>query len=134
MMEQNVSNWMDQFSRRHVIWYVKRLSANDTQATGAHQGGPLVPKRIAFKVLPRLKLETVKNPDVRFDLFVDSHSDDRRRARMVWYNNRLHQGPNAERTSKSLRDEVRVTRLGGRQSALLDPDNTGALTIFAFVE
>ena len=132
-MEQNVSNWMDQYSRRHVTWYVKRLSANDTQATGAHQGGPLVSKRIAFKVLPELKRETVKNPDVRFDLFVDSHSDDRRRARMVWYNNRLHQDPRAGKISRSPKDEVRMTRLGGQQSALLDPDNTGALTVFAFV-
>jgi len=42
---------------------------------------------------------------------------------VVWYNNKLRGGT---------RDEVRVTNLGGGQSALLDPESTGALMVIAF--
>ena len=39
------------------------------------------------------------------------------------YNNKWHGGT---------RNETRLTGLGGASSALLDPENTGALAIFAF--
>ena len=41
----------------------------------------------------------------------------------IWYNNKLHGGT---------RNETRLTGFGGAGSALLDPDSTGALTVFAF--
>ena len=43
----------------------------------------------------------------------------------MWYNNVLHK-PGGKR------NEVRITRLGGASSPLLDMENTGALAIFAF--
>lgn len=46
--------------------------------------------------------------------------------RAVWYNNRLHGNP------KGGRNETRLTGFGGGASALLDPESTGALTVFAF--
>ena len=49
-------------------------------------------------------------------------------ARAVWYNSKHRPNP----IEKGTRDECRITRLGGQYSALLDPDSTGALTIFAF--
>ena len=49
---------------------------------------------------------------------------DHRNVRAVWYNNKLHGGT---------RNETRLTNFGGRASALLDPESTGALAIFAFV-
>jgi hypothetical protein len=118
----DLRDWMDEHSRPHVIWYVKRLSANDTLATGGHQAGPYVPKDLLFDVFPSLNRPEAENPDICFDLKIDSHRDDRQ-VRAVWYNNKNRGGT---------RNETRLTRFGGGSSALLDPDSTGALVIFAF--
>ena len=44
----------------------------------------------------------------------------------IYYNNKFHENP------KGGRNEARLTNFGGSSSALLDPDSTGALTVFAF--
>lgn len=119
----DLTDWVDDFSRPDAIWYVKRLSGNDTLANKTHQAGPYVPKEFLFSVFPSINRPDSENPDVWFDLYIDSHAD-HRRVRAVWYNNRLRQGT---------RNEARLTNFGGRSSALLDPDSTGALTIFAFL-
>jgi EcoRII C terminal/Restriction endonuclease EcoRII, N-terminal len=119
----DLTDWFDEYDRPGFAWYVKRLAANDTLATNAHQAGPYIPKSFLFTVFPALNTADVKNPDVRFDLYIDSHAD-HRNVRAVYYNTK----PRGEGT----RDEARLTNFGGRQSALLDPDSTGALTVFAF--
>lgn len=119
----DVSAWLDACSREDAVWYVKRLAANDTQATGAHGAGPYIPKAVLFDVLPALNQPDVKNPDVRFPLGVDSHGE-QTQVRAIWYNNRLFGGT---------RNEARLTNFGGRSSALLDPDSTGSLTVFVFL-
>lgn len=121
----NISEWMDAYSGDSSVWYVKRLSGNDTLANGSHQAGPYIPKDLLFDVFPALNRPGIKNPDVRFELCVHSH-DEAREVRAIWYNNRLHENP------ENGRNETRVTGFGGQSSALLDPDSTGALTIFAF--
>ena len=68
-------------------------------------------------IFPSVNRRHDANPDRRFDLCIDSHSD-ARRARVVWYNRS--------------KNEARITGLGGRNSALLDPESTGALAVFAF--
>jgi len=73
-------------------------------------------------LFPSLENHTHENADAWFDLTIDSHPD-ARNVRVVWYNNKLRGGT---------RDEVRVTNLGGEQSALLDPESTGALVVIAF--
>ncbi len=117
-------NWMDEFGRPGIQWYVKRLAANDTLASNAHQAGPYVPRKIIFDVLPELNRGVDVNPDTHFDLHIDSHNDVRR-IRAIWYNGVLH--------GTSTRNETRLTGFGGASSALLDPDNTGALVVFAFL-
>lgn len=117
--------WLDEQSAAGIVWYVKRLSGNDTLANASHQAGPYIPKDFLFSVLPDLSRPAVKNPDVSFNLYVDSHAD-LRRVRAIWYNNKLHDNP------KGGRNETRVTGFGGATSALLDPESTGALTVFAF--
>lgn len=114
-------DWLDEYSEGHYV-IAKRLSGNDTLANNTHQAGPYIPKRNFFYLFPSLKNHTSDNADAWFSLTIDSHPDVRR-ARVVWYNNKLRGGT---------RDEVRITNLGGSRSALLDPDSTGALTIFAF--
>jgi len=114
---------MDVCSREETVWYVKRLAANDTLATESHQAGPYVPKEILFGVLPALNRPEEKNPDLWFPLCVDSHGE-QTRVRAVWYNNKLFGGT---------RNETRLTNFGGRSSALLDPDSTGSIAVFAFL-
>ena len=121
----DIVEWLDEHSGAGVVWYVKRLSGNDTLANRTHQAGPYIPKEFLFGIYPSLNRRTEKNPDVRFDLYVDSHAD-HRRVRAVWYNNKLHDNPAGGR------NETRLTGFGGGASALLDPESTGALTVFAF--
>ncbi|MFT0892207.1 type II restriction endonuclease [Pseudochelatococcus sp. G4_1912] len=118
----DVNDWIDEFARPGLIWYAKRLSGNDTLANGSHQAGPYIPKELLFEVLPSLNRSDLENPDVRFELRVDSHPDVRM-VRAVWYNNKFRGGT---------RNEARLTNFGGGQSALLAPDSTGALAVFAF--
>ena len=118
----DVTDWIDEFGRPGFLWYVKRLSSNDTGANGTHQGGPYIPKDLAFKLLPGLDGPTDDNRDVRLDIFIDSHPEVRN-IRVVWYNGKFR---------GATRDEVRMTQFGGRSSPLLDFDNTGALAVFAF--
>jgi hypothetical protein len=119
----DLTDWLDEFERPGFVWFVKRLAANDTLATNAHQAGPYIPKRFLFTVFPLLDTLATKNPELWFDLYIDS-SADHRKVRGIYYNTR----PRGEGT----RDEARITNFGGRQSALLDPDSTGALTVFCF--
>ena len=123
MAVADVTDWMEEFGRPGATWYAKRLAANDTLATQAHQAGPYIPKEVLFSVFPILNRPDVENPEHRFDLYIDSHGD-YRQVRAVWYNNRLRGGT---------RNETRLTGFGGQNSALLDPDSTGSLAVFAFV-
>lgn len=119
----DLTDWMNEYGRPGNVWYAKRLSGNDTLANDSHQAGPYIPKEFLFRMFPPLNQPDAENPDYRFDLYIDSHSD-HREIRAIWYNNRLRGGT---------RNETRLTGFGGKQSALLDPDSTGALAIFAFV-
>jgi len=122
----DIVEWLDEHAGPEFIWYVKRLSGNDTLANESNQAGPYVPREFLFRMFPDLDRREVKNPDVWFDLYIDSHAD-HRRARAVWYNNHYHDTKAARG-----RDETRLTGFGGRASALLDPESTGALAVFAF--
>jgi hypothetical protein len=120
--KNSISDWLLEHGRGSAFWFAKRLAANDTLATHAHQAGPYLPKEFLFRVFPQLNRPGTLNPDAWFDLNVDSHGS-RTSVRAIWYNNRLHGGT---------RNEARITNFGGQRSAILDPDSTGALTIFAF--
>ena len=118
----NLSDWLPLHLPPAATLYAKRLSNNDTLANGSHQAGPYIPREIMFSVFPSLNRPYYPNPDTWFELRVDSHPDVRQ-VRAIWYNNKFHGGT---------RNETRFTNFSGEASALLDPDNTGALTIFAF--
>ena len=119
---QDLGDWLDEQQQDGVLWYVKRLSANDTQATGGHQAGFYIPKHVAFNMFQSLAHPSEKNPRVQFELRVDSHAN-ARTVTAIWYNNRNRGGT---------RNETRITGLGGSESPLLDPEATGALAVFAF--
>ena len=119
----DLTDWMDENTGPHIVWYVKRLSGNDTLANESHQAGPYIPRDVLFKVFPSMNRPLDENPDKWFDLRIDSHSD-ARSVRAVWYNSKVR--------NAGTRNETRLTNFGGAESALLDPDSTGALAIFAF--
>jgi hypothetical protein len=123
MAVADVTDWIAEFGKPGYVWYAKRLSGNDTLATHSHQAGPYIPKDFLFRMFPSVQKPAEENPDHRFELYVDSHSD-HRTVRAVWYNNKMRGGT---------RNECRLTGFGGGQSALLDPESTGALAVFAFV-
>jgi hypothetical protein len=120
----DATDWIREYGRPGNVWYAKRLAANDTLATDSHQAGPYISKEFLFRIFPSINRPEAENPDHQFQLYVDSHSD-QRVARAVWYNNRAR--------GMGTRNEARITRLGGKRSALLNPDSTGALIILAFV-
>lgn len=121
----DLGDWLDEYGGQGFTWYVKRLSGNDTLANDSNQAGPYVPREVLFGIFPDLNRAKDRNPDVWFNLYVDSHAD-HREVRAVWYNSKLHDKP------KNGRNEARLTNFGGSASALLDPESTGALTVFAF--
>ena len=118
MMHAGLIEWLNEHLAGNTVLYLKRLSANDTQANGAHQAGPYLPRGFVFRIFPSVNRPQGNNPDRLFNLHIDSHMD-ARNARVVWYN-------------QATRNETRITRLGGQASALLDPESTGALAVFSF--
>lgn len=121
----DISDWIAEHSGPGYAWFVKRLSGNDTLANGSHQAGPYIPKHFLFEVFPSINRVDVENPDLRFNIYIDSHAD-AREVRLIYYNSKRSKG------QKNGRDETRLTNFGGSDSALLDPESTGSLTVFAF--
>ena len=124
MAPPNLAEWIATNQLEAGYWYVKRLSGNDTQANGAHQAGPYISNNTAFEIFPALQSPNDKNPRLDVPVISSSH-DHSTTANIIWYNNRLHGGT---------RNEVRITRLGGQQSPLLDPENTGAIALLLFAQ
>lgn len=122
----DLADWLNEQTGPDRVWFIKRLSANDTGQTGGHQVGFYVPKPLMFGLFPGLDIQPPpENLDSFFTLYVDSH-DQRADARVIWYCNKYWQVPQPGNP----RDEMRVTRLGG--TAYQDPDNTGALMLVSF--
>ncbi len=120
----DLTDWLDLNTVEGSIWYIKRLSGNDTLANGSHQAGPYTPNRLIFDVFPQFDTSDTLNPDIWLNLYIDSHSD-HRSVRLVYYNNRRSK-------PGGTRNESRITNLGGIASPLLDPESTGALAAFVF--
>ncbi|WP_304621814.1 type II restriction endonuclease [Pantoea sp. M_9] len=115
-------DWLLEIASGNYFVYVKRLSANDTGATGGHQVGLYIPSSIVETLFPSINHARELNPSVFLTAHVSSHDCPDSIARAIYYNNR-HFG--------KTRNEKRITRWG-RGSPLQDPENTGALTLLAF--
>ncbi len=121
-----MDRWLARLTERDVVVYVKRLSANDTSRTGGHQAGTYLPKALTFRVVPGLDRRAELNPREPVAVRVVAPGNGRTDGNLIYYNNK-------RRTPEGTRDETRITGFGGEGSPLLDPENTGALVIFAFV-
>lgn len=115
-------DWLLEVASENYFLYIKRLSANDTGATGGHQVGLYIPSSIVEKLFPSINHTRTRNPSVYLSSHVSSHECPDSEARAIYYNNRFFDGT---------RNEKRITRWGVG-SPLQDPENTGALTLLAF--
>ena len=122
MSISSFDRWIELIAESRALVYAKRLAANDTLESGSNQAGPYLPKDFLFRTVPEIHRPQKANPDLWFPLSIDSHGDERE-VRATWYNNKK---------SGHTRNEARLTNFGGARSPLLDPANTGALTLFAF--
>ncbi|EHN8893055.1 type II restriction endonuclease [Enterobacter hormaechei subsp. xiangfangensis] len=122
MLMSVFQEWLLRIAGDNYFLYIKRLSANDTGATGGHQVGLYISSDIAEKLLPSINNTQELNPSVFLTAHVSSHEYPDSEARAIYYNNRFFGGT---------RNERRITRWG-RGSPLQDPENTGALTLLAF--
>lgn len=117
-----LDRWIEAITEQRAVVFAKRLAGNDTLLTKANQAGPYLPKPLLFAALPELDRPDTKNPRVKLPARIESHGD-QRQINAIWYNEKLRGGT---------RNEARMTGFGGATSPLLDPENTGALTLFAF--
>ncbi|AJJ61550.1 type II restriction endonuclease [Yersinia aldovae] len=115
-------HWLSEKSSGDWYVYIKRLSANDTGATGAHQAGVYIPTEVIEKQFSSIVRTDKKNPDIFLPARISSHGNLESEVRAIYYNNHHFDGT---------RNEKRITRWG-KGSPLLNKENTGALTVFAF--
>ncbi|CND44124.1 Type-2 restriction enzyme EcoRII [Yersinia frederiksenii] len=115
-------NWLSDKSSGEWYIYIKRLSGNDTGATGGHQAGVYIPTEVIEKQFSSIVRTDLKNPDILLPARISSHENLESVVRAIYYNNRYFDGT---------RNEKRITRWG-KGSPLLNKENTGALTVFAF--
>lgn len=115
-------SWLLEKGTSNNYLFIKRLSANDTGASGAHQVGIYIPKGIVEELFPSINRTDEENPSVFLNAHVSSHTCNDSQARAIYYNGRFF---------GKTRNEKRITRWGSG-SPLQDPENTGALTILAF--
>ncbi len=115
-------NWLLDIASGNYFIYIKRLSANDTGATGGHQVGLYIPSNIVEKLFPSINHTRKLNPSVFLTAHVSSHDCPIAQARAIYYNNRYF--------GKTLKRKKNYAL--GRGSPLQNPENTGALTILAF--
>jgi hypothetical protein len=124
-MADNIREWIDKVTGAGWLWYVKRLSGNDTLLNRSHQAGPYFPKNVIFRLFTSLKPSHL-NPRVTFPAIISSHSVEAT-PQAIWYNNKIHE-------ATGTRNECRLTNWGGKKSPILDPDATGSICVFAFYQ
>ncbi len=115
-------HWIAKRIGANWLWHAKFLSGTDTSATQTHRPGPCVPRHLLTPAFPSLT-DDLPPTNLEFDIEIDSHRVRENQVRAVPH------------TGQSLvgepRPQIRLTNLS-TSSALRDPENTGALAIFAF--
>lgn len=81
-------NWLLEIACENYFVYIKRLSANDTGATGGHQVGLYIPSGIVEKLFPSINHTRELNPSVFLTAHVSSHDCPDSEARAIYYNSR----------------------------------------------
>lgn len=131
MKARNIEEFLEAVERQSFDWIAKRLTANDTGATGGHQVGVYLPRFFFEKAFPDICRRDKLNPKdsfetVEFPQYGHSTPD----VVATYYNNKFF----PEIGAKKKYDEFRLTNWGGKKSPVQDPENTGALFLLAFKE
>ncbi|MBA8867457.1 hypothetical protein FHW11_004648 [Pantoea agglomerans] len=119
----SLASWLNNKSKEEHLLFIKRLSANDTGATGSNQSGIYINPEIMERVVPSICHRKNPNPSKILFARISSHAIPEREILATYYNNKFFGGSV---------NEYRFTRWGGRYSPLMDHDNTGSLVIFSF--
>lgn len=114
-------SWLIESTENNRYLFIKRLSANDTGASGGHQSGIYVPSGIVEKLFPSINHSQTKNPDAFLKARFSSHECPDSEARAIYYNNKFFGGT---------RNEKRITRWS--KTPFQNQNNTGAIAILAF--
>lgn len=116
---ERLQPFLDLLDTESGVVFAKRLSANDTGASDAHQAGIYLPNDVAFHLCPRL-IHGGTNPDSHFQAAIVSHGVERHN-RLTWYNQKS-------------RNECRITRWADeyRRNSVLISSMTGALVVILF--
>lgn len=124
---KNLLQWIDGKNQDSWWIFIKRLSANDTGLTGGNGVGIYVPKPVIGITLPSIFGTFSLNPDCHLKAQVSSHGFPEQTLRGIYYNNRHFDGNGS-------RNEHRITKWNTdvKNSPAQDPENTGALAVFAF--
>lgn len=117
--------WLyEKYSGNNWQLYIKRLSANDTGASGGHQVGVYFSNEFLASVFPSIDTKNVENPSVNLkSLIVSPLPQFSSAVRAIYYNGKFF---------GKTRNEKRITRWGGKQSPIQNVDLTGAAVVFAF--
>ena len=113
-----LAEWIDSVSDAEWVWYAKRLSANDTGATGGHQAGLYLPRFVTKAVAGNLLKSKALNPSQPIEAVPDHRSTASKQARIIWYNSRIR--------GTGTRNEIRITGWGGSSAPLQNPEAKGS--------
>jgi Histidine kinase-, DNA gyrase B-, and HSP90-like ATPase/Restriction endonuclease EcoRII, N-terminal len=114
---QTLSKWIEECSRTAAPWVFKRLSANDTGATGGHQRALVIGNRVGQRLFPEL-LDGRPNPSRPLPFRLASHSWECHDARARYYNQR---GKN----------EFHLTGISADGSPIVRAEATGRVFVLA---
>ena len=123
----SLSQFLERIDALHAPWLVKRLSKNDTGATGGHQSGLYMPRAFMQELIPEVVTTEQYNPTIMTDCFVSSHDCYKDGIQAKYYNNRYF----PEKGLSKKYDEFRLTRW--KETPLQDVENIGAICMLAGV-
>jgi hypothetical protein len=124
----NITEFLEKLIEEKWFYAIKRLSGNDTGLTGGHQAGIYLPRWFFEKAIPSICRTDRYNPRAEISEMYFPNDDHRSSGvQAIYYNSKYH--PNRGLIKKY--DEFRMTRWGGQESPLQNPDRTGDIAIFA---
>lgn len=124
----SITRFLEEIDRDNYLWFVKRLSGNDTGLTGSHQVGLYLPKRFVEKAFPEICTIKRYNPDFFLnECYFPNEDLSVEKVRAIYYNSKYF----PERGLKKKYNEFRLTRWGGSNNPIQDTENTGSICILA---
>ncbi len=126
----SLTRFLEEIDLGKLPWIIKRLTGNDTGLTGSHQVGVYLPRAFFISLLPEIHTTKKHNPHITIDAcYFPSQDYTAHNLNAVYYNAKFF----PEKGLKKAYDEFRITRWGGRESPVQNPDNTGSICMFVLI-